>query len=129
MSNPVVTVKNNTSRDIFVDGDPNWDDQELMINDKVITEIYTLTKGVTITVSVNWEGLPGEEGMFGVIFAEAKNYDFAGVGFYQLTVGQDPKTGNLGITDGGPTGGKLDINYTLSDQTPWSMTMDFTDVS
>jgi hypothetical protein len=128
MSKPVVTVKNNASRDIFVAGDPNWDDQELIIDGQVITETYTLTKGATITVSVNWEG-PGEELMIGVIFAETKNYDHGGAGFYQLSVGQDPKTGNLGVTDGGPNGGKLDIRYTLSDQTPWSMKMDFTDAS
>ena len=131
MSKPVVTVRNNTSRDIFVDRDPNWDDQELMVNDKVLRKIYTLTKGTTITVSVDWEGPSDEGGMIGVIFAEAENYDSGGgVGFYQLTVGQDPpNTGNLGITDGGPNGGPLKIKYTLSNQTLWTMTMTFTDAS
>jgi hypothetical protein len=126
MSKPVVTAKNNTSRDIYVAGDPNWDDQQLIVNGNVITETYTLTKGGTITVSVDWEG-PGEELMMGVIFSEAPNYDDAGVGFYQLSVGQDPKTGNLAVTEGGPNGGALHIKYTLSDQTPWTMKMDFTD--
>jgi hypothetical protein len=127
MSNPVVTVKNNASRDIFVAGDPNWDDQQLIINDHVITEVFTLAKGATITVSVGWEG-PGEMGMFGVVFAEAQIYDSPGVGMYQLTVGQDPKTGDLGITDD-YSSGALHIKYALSDQTPWSMKMDFTDAS
>ncbi|HEV7506222.1 MAG TPA: hypothetical protein VGS07_15050 [Thermoanaerobaculia bacterium] len=126
MSNPVVTAKNNTSRDLYVAGDPNWDDQQLMVNGNVITEPYTLTKGSTAMVSVGWEG-PGEELMMGVIFSEAANYDGPGVGFYQLSVGQDPKTGNLAVTEGGPNGGTLHIQYTLSDQTPWTMKMDFTD--
>ncbi len=37
MSKPVVTVKNNASRNISVEGDPNWDDQQLMVNDQDIT--------------------------------------------------------------------------------------------
>jgi hypothetical protein len=123
MSKPVVTVKNNASRDISVEGDPNWDDQQLLINDQVITRAYTLTKGATITVSVNWED-PGDELMIGVIFSA-----IGGDGSYQLSVGQEPETGNLGVTDGDPGDGELDIKYTLSDQTPWSMKMDFTDAS
>ena len=31
MNTPVVTVKNHSSRDLFVDGDPNWDDQRLKL--------------------------------------------------------------------------------------------------
>ena len=128
MSNPVVTVTNNASRDIFVDSDPNWDDQELMINGQAFTEIYTLAEGATITVSVNWESA-GDSRMIGVIFANEKNYDYdKGAGFYQLTVGQDPNTGNLGITDN-YTFGQPDVYYTLSDQAPWSMTMGFKDAS
>jgi len=122
MSNPVVTVKNNASIDIFVDGDPNWDDQELMIDGKAITGIYTLTKGTTVTVSVKWESR-GAEQMIGVIFAQTKNYD-AGGAFYQLAVGQD-QAGNLAVTEE-DAHGKLNIRYTLSDQAPWSMTMNFT---
>ncbi len=52
-----------------------------------------------------------------------------GNGSYQLSVGQEPATGNLGVTDGDPSDGTLDIQYTLSDQTPWSMKMDFKDAS
>jgi hypothetical protein len=126
MSKPVVTAKNHASRDLFVEGDPNWDDQQLIIDGKVITEIYTLAPGATITVSVDWDG-SGEEGMIGVIFAEAKNYDYGGAGFYQLTVGQDPHTGDLGVTDGGPNGGTLHVTYKLGDPTPWTVKMDFTD--
>jgi hypothetical protein len=123
MSKPVVTVKNKASRDISVEGDPNWDDQELMVNDQVITRAYTLTRGATITVSVNWDGA-GEELMIGVIFTAV-----GGDGSYQLSVGQEPETGNLGVTDGDPSDDTLDIQYKLSDQAPWSMKMDFTDAS
>jgi hypothetical protein len=124
MSKPVVTVKNNANRDIFVAGDPNWDDQQLIVNDRPLTDSYTLTKGATATVSVDWEGA-GEEGMIGVIFSDTKNYDAPGAGMYQLTVGQEPSSGKLGITDDF-TSGEPDFHYTLGDQTPWTMKMDFT---
>src|ERR1044071_3283416 len=122
MSNSVVvTVKNNATIDIFVAGDPNWDDQELMVDGEVITEPYTLSKGKTAAVSVNWDSAPAEE-MMGVIFAQAKNYERGA--FYQLAVGQDD-TGNLAVTVEN-THGDLDFKYTLNNQAPWSMTMSFT---
>jgi hypothetical protein len=122
MSNSVVvTVKNNATIDIFVAGDPNWDDQELMVDGEVIAEPYTLSKGKTVAVSVNWDSAPAEE-MMGVIFARAKNYERGA--FYQLAVGQDD-TSNLAVTVE-YTHGELDFKYTLNNQAPWSMTMSFT---
>jgi len=125
MSNPVVTVKNHSTRDIFVDGDPNWDDQVLTINGKPTKKIYTLTPGSEITVSVHWDEA-GAELMMGVIFADAANYDFGNVGFYQLSIGQETTSGNLGVTDENTNGQPL-VRYTVSDQEPWSMTMAFVD--
>jgi hypothetical protein len=119
MSRPVMTVKSSASRNISVDGDPNWDDQKLIINGHVVKGTYTLVPEATITVSVNWEG-PPEEGMIGVMFG-------AGVGLYELSVGQDPQTGNLAVTDGYPLDGPVNLNYAVSDQTPWTMRMDFMD--
>lgn len=125
MSNPVITVKNNATRDIFVDGDPNWDDQVLKIDGKPIESVYTLKQGTAIKVSVDWEGA-GSDLMMGVIFADAANYDYGNVGFYQLSIGQDPQSGNLDVTDGNSHGQAL-VRYTVEDQAPWSMTMAFVD--
>ena len=56
MSRPTVTVKNNASYDIFVSGDPNWDDQILLVNGEPIDRPYPLTPGSSIKVSVDWDG-------------------------------------------------------------------------
>lgn len=124
MNNPVVTVKNNASIDVYVDGDPNWDDQKLLINGRPARGIYQLAKGGTVKVSVNWDH-PPDDRMMGVIFADKRDYDRGG-GFYQQEIGQNPKTGKLGVTDDSESG-KPKIRYTLSDQAPLSMTMTFTD--
>jgi hypothetical protein len=126
MSNPIVTVRNSASANVFVDGDPNWDDQELIIDGKPATGIYTLAPGATITVSVDW-GQPAAELMMGVIFADTTNYNSGGA-FYQESVGQDPSTGNLAITDTN-TLGNPNFKYTVGDQAPWSMTINFTNAS
>ena len=124
MSNVVVTVTNRAGIDIFVSGDPNWDDQELMVDGQVISSPYALPTGGTIGVSVNWEG-PAAEEMMGVIFAQTKSGNDQ---FYQLAVGQDPNTGDLAITRE-DSFGTLAFRYSLSNQAPWSMTMTFEDVS
>jgi hypothetical protein len=123
MSSVVVTVTNRAGVDVFVSGDPNWDDQQLMVDGQVISSPYTLSTGGTITVSVNWEG-SAEEEMMGVIFAQTKSGNDA----YQLAVGQDPNTGNLAITSENSYG-SLAIRYSVSNQAPWSMTMTFEHVS
>jgi len=128
MTNPVITVNNNSSHDVYVDGDPNWDDQVLHINGKRVHSVYTLAQGLSIEVSVNWEG-PGDELMLGVIFADAAQYDYgSNVGFYQLSFGQAPATGNLDVTDS-YINGEPQVQYSVADQTPWSMTMTFVDAA
>jgi len=125
MSDPVVTVNNQSTHAIYVDGDPNWDDQILKIDGKRSHGVYTLASGATITVSVAWEG-PGDDMMMGVIMADAANYDAGGVGFYQITFGQDPESGNLGVTDC-YVNAQPQVSYVLQNQAPWSVTMTFTD--
>ena len=125
MGNPVVTVLNNSHRDIFIDGDPNWDDQILKVNGKPIERPYKLNESASVKVSVDWDE-PGAELMMGVIFADAANYDYGNVGFYQLSIGQELGSGNLGVTDGDASGKPL-VRYTVDDQNPWFMTMIFVD--
>ncbi len=125
MSNPVVTVSNQSTHNIYIDGDPNWDDQILKIDGKRSHGVYTLVPGAAVTVSVNWNG-PGDDMMMGVIFADAANYDAGGIGFYQLAFGQDPESGNLGVTDC-YVNATPQVAYSLQDQTPWTLTMPFVD--
>ena len=66
----------------------------------------------------------GNEYMMGVIFADGRDYDSGGAGFYQLTIGQLEDSGLLGVTDDG--GSPAKVSYTVSQQTALSMTLDFT---
>jgi len=120
MSNPVVTVANHASFDIFISGNPNWDDQRVLFNGRHKGR-YKLTPGKSIKVSVKWNH-PAADEMMGVDFAQTERNP----SFY-VAVGQD-QTGNLAITDADQFG-KLLIQYTVSDQAPWSMTMTLTDAT
>lgn len=120
MSDVVVTLTNGADVDVFVSGDPNWDDQELKVDGQVIQGSYTLAKGETVGLSVSWNA-PAEEEMMGVIFGQtARSNDH----FYQLAIGQDPGTGDLAVTRV-DSFGSLAFRYTTSDQGPWSMRMAF----
>ena len=123
MSLATVTVKNHSSRDIYIDNDPNWDDQKLLLDDKPLRRGYTLQPDRSARISVDWNG-PGNAYMMGVIFADGPDYDYGDNGFYQLTIGQDEDSGLLDVTEGG---GEAKIAYAIGQQTPWSMTMDFAD--
>jgi len=123
MSSLAVTVKNDSSHDIYVDGDPNWDDQVLTIDGQPQESIYLLGPGSSAVV-----GITADYNEMGVIFAGAKNYDAGHTWMYQLSIGPDPDTGDQSVTDGGPSGSPA-VEYTLADQAPLSMTMNFVDVS
>lgn len=114
-----VTVRNDTNQELFIDGDPNWDDQVLTIDGTPRERIYGLGTGSSAVV-----GITADYNEMGVIFATSRNYDSDGSGFYQLTIGPSDD-GNLGVTDGGPNGSPT-VQYTLADQAPLSMTMTFT---
>lgn len=119
MDSLAVTVRNDTHHELFIDGDPNWDDQELTVNGTPQEQIYGLAAGSSAVV-----GITADYNEMGVIFATTRNYDYDGGGFYQLTIGPSAD-GNLGVTDGGPNGSPT-VQYTLADQAPLSMTMTFT---
>ena len=125
MSNPTVTVRNNSSRPLFIAKDPNWDDMVLMVDGKDQDKSYTLTKGGSCTISVAWDG-SGDEEMLGAMISEAANYDGKNVGVYEVAIGQDPQTGNLNVTDSNPMG-DLHVRFSVGDATPWAATMTFQD--
>ncbi len=119
-----VTVRNQSSHDVYVDRDPNWDDQVLTFDGVPGEGIYLLAPGSSVVVGITDD----DYNQMGVIFAGAKNYEYPpGAWFYQLTIGPDPDTGDQSVTDsyisGSPT-----VEYRLEDQEPLSMTMVFVDI-
>ena len=97
MSNPIVTVKNHSSQNVYIEGDPNWDDQTLLLNNQPAHGIYTLAPDQSAQLSVDWSGA-GREYVMGVIFADGPDYDSGGAGFYQMIIGQLKDSGLLVLT-------------------------------
>ncbi len=128
MNNPLVRVRNQSSIALFIEGDPNWDDQELLVNGAPIGESFVLAQNAEATVSVQWEARP-DEYMMGVIFADGPNFD-GDDAFYQLTIGQREEDGALDVIDGDEpeTGGAHKTRYLVSERKALSMTMTFTSV-
>lgn len=120
MSTVVVNVSNQAGVDVFVSGDPNWDDQQLMVDGETIDEPYLLASGNSAAVSVNWDAPPADE-MMGVWFSRTPP---ANTDAYALAIGAD-STGNLAVTSDNSFGNP-GFQFTTSDQAPWSMTMTFT---
>ena len=67
-----------------------------------------------------------KEYLMGVIFADGKDYEYGSAGGYQLSIGQHSETGLLDVTDV-YTLRRPAMRYTLADNTPSSVTMDFLD--
>jgi hypothetical protein len=117
MESLAVTVKNDSSHDLFIDGDPNWDDQVLTIDGTPHQKAYRLPAGSSAVV-----GITADYNEMGVMFGSG-----TGSWFYQLSIGPDD-TGNQSVTDDS-TEGTPAVTYTLQDQAPLSMTMDFVDAN
>ena len=120
MSSVTVAVSNAAGMDVYVSGDPNWDDQQLMVDGEVIRSPYALPTGSISIVSVNWDS-PAAEEMMGVIFGQTKSTNDNS---YHLAVGQDPDSGDLAVTVEHSFGTPA-MRYVVSEQAPWSMTMTF----
>ncbi|HTI19170.1 MAG TPA: hypothetical protein VL598_16085 [Trinickia sp.] len=128
MSDPVVNVTNHSTRDLFVDRDPNWDDQVLMVDGKRLKQVHRVRPDESVTVSVPMSPHDvGDEHMMGVIFADGKDYDYGGAGGYQLSIGQHSESGLLGVTDEYKLK-RPGIEYMATNQTAWSMNIEFIDV-
>jgi hypothetical protein len=122
---PKVRVENRSTHAVFIEGDPNWDDQVLLVSGKALRGSHEVGKGSRATISQRGWGEEGDVNMMGVIFSDSPHSDGPGAGSYQLTIGQNP---NLGVTDSF-SWGEPRVAYTVNDQTPWSMTMTFADAA
>lgn len=120
MSRLAVTVRNQTAEPLFIDHDPNWDDQQLTVGGVPQTSAYELAPDATAVVGTT----NPEETEMGVIFAVSTRYDFDGTGFYQLSLGP-VDDGLLGVEDGDDPVGQPPFTYALTDRAEMSMTMTF----
>ena len=129
MSDPVVNVTNHSTRDLYIDRDPNWDDQILLLDGQRLKRTHRLKPEESAAVSVPMdEGDKFGEYMMGVIFADGRHYDYGPGGFYQMSIGQHAETGLLSVTDESSRKDPA-IRYTALEQTPLSMTIEFVDAN
>lgn len=119
--NPVLIVQSETSKDIYVSGDPNWDDQVLILNGSTDKGYALVTEDSPVTASVNWE-FPPDRLMMGVLISEQKYGDESA---YQLTIGVNPDTGKMDVTEPGSYGDPS-IQYSITKRTEDTVTLLFT---
>lgn len=127
MSDAVVQLSNHTSRDIFIRGDPNWDDQILMLDGRPKTGLHRLAPGRSAELAVPAEG-NGEidEYALGVILADGRDFDYGSAGAYQMTIGRQPETGLLGVTDESVINEPA-VRYSATSDGARAMRMEFVD--
>ncbi|PMS27013.1 hypothetical protein C0Z19_04365 [Trinickia soli] len=127
MTNPVVHVSNLSSQAVCISHDPNWDDQELLVDGERSTYTTCIASGVDADVSVDAEGDDSpDEHLMGVIFSDGKDFEYGNAGGYQATIGHHADSGLLAVTDQ-YTMRSPSIQYSVDNQTQWSMDMTFVD--
>ena len=122
MANPVLVVKSDTEIPLYVSGDPNWDDQVLILNGSTDQGYAEASEGSPVTASVEWN-FPPDSLMMGVYVSQG---ELNSQDFYSLSIGVDPDSGLMGVTDsvlfGSPT-----VTYAITGQTEDTVTLTFTD--
>lgn len=127
MTDPVVRVINHASQKVCIAGDPNWDDQALLVNGRTANRTRCFAPGTQAQVSIRLgaDTTPDEQ-LMGVIFADGKDFDYGRAGAYQTTVGHHPDSGLIGVTNEHIIRTPA-VQYSVGNQTQWSMDMTFTD--
>lgn len=127
MTDPVVRVTNHAARPVCIARDPNWDDQVLLIGGRPAKRTRCLDPGAKTSVGVRLGAdTAPDEHLMGVVFADGKDFNYGKAGGFQTTIGQHPDTGLLTVTDG-HTLGTPSVQYTIANETQWSMDMAFVD--
>ena len=125
MSNACTAISiNATSGDLIIDGDPNWDDQQLRIDGTIVNAPYTSPKGQSVAASVDGWGATGNENMMGIWYVGPDNNNENRNNF-QMTIGQNSK-GLMDVTDVYPLP-PMTIKYTIIAQTKWDIVLKFED--
>ena len=127
MTDLVVHVTNRTSHPVCIARDPNWDDQVLLIGGRVAKRTRCLGPGAKTDIGVQLgTDRQRDENLMGVIFADAKDFNYGKVGMRQMTIGHHTDSGLLAVTDEF-TVGTPSAQYSTTNQTQWSMDMTFVD--
>ena len=128
MSDAIVRIGNGSSRDIFIQGDPNWDDQILILNGRPKAKPFRLPPGHSAELFVPAED-NGEIDAYalGVIVADGRDVDYGSAGAYQTTIGRQQETGWLGVTDESVLNAPS-VRYSTASEGPLSMKMEFVDM-
>lgn len=127
MTDPVVRVINHASQKICIAGDPNWDDQALLINRRTTNGTRCFSPGSQAEVSIRLgSDTEPDEQLMGVIFADGKDFDYGRAGAYQTTIGHHSESGLMDVTDEHNIRTPA-VRYSVANQTQWSMDMTFTD--
>ena len=127
MTDPVVRVANHASQQVCIARDPNWDDQVLLIDGRPANQTRCLAPGALAEVSVRLgENASPDENLMGVIFADGKDFNYGRAGGYQTTIGQHAETALMDVTDEHKIRTPA-VQYSVANQTPWSMDMTFVD--
>ena len=126
MSNACIVISmNETSEDLIIDGDPNWDDQELRIDGKIIHSAYTSPKGESVAASVRgWANDEGNNMMMGIWYSGSNNNN-QNQNTFQFTIGQN-HDGLMDVTENFPLP-PMSIKYTVVAQTKWIVVLKFED--
>ena len=124
MSNACTVVSmNNTNGDLIIDGDPNWDDQQLRIDGTIVNQAYTSPKGESVGASVaGWGQNDGNENMMGIWYVGPNNNN-ENQNNFMMTIGQN-SDGLMDITDVTPLN-PMTIKYTIITQTKWILVLNF----
>lgn len=120
--NPILVVQSKTAKNVYVSGDPNWDDQVLILNGSTDEGYALATEGSPVTASVDWS-YPPDRLMMGVLISEQKYGDQSA---YQLTIGVNPDTGKMDVTEP-DSYGDPGIQYSITERTEDTVTLLFTE--
>lgn len=113
---------NATGGNLLIDGDPNWDDQQLKIDRVVIHSAYTQADGQSVACSVDWPNSTGDELMMGICFVGPNNRG-ENTNNYMMSIGQN-SNGLMDVTEVYPLK-PLSFKYTVVAQTKWELVLRF----
>ncbi len=121
----IVVSINATSGDLMIDGDPNWDDQQLLIDGVLINSPYTSSSGESVGASVEgWGENDGNEYMMGIWYVGPNN-NHENQNNFQMTIGQN-SDGLMDITEVYPLN-PMTIKYTVVARSKWALVLKFED--
>lgn len=114
-----MTLKNNSNQTLYVLGDPNWDDQQLIIDGEAVYGSVSIAQSETILVEVKWPLDTPQELMMGIYISEDK---YADNNFLIITLGENSETKLLDVTECDKVGSPKEI-YQVSEASVWRLTL------